>query len=74
MQEQRRARVLDLLAASKTKLSAETADRVFAAYEVDYRASWTAYPDTLPTLKRLDGYVLAILSNGDHALSWSFTH
>lgn len=67
MQEQRRARVLDLFAASKINLSPETADRVFAAYEADYRASWTAYPDTLPTLKTLDGYVLAILSNGDLA-------
>lgn len=64
MQEQRRARVLDLFAASKINLNPETADRVFAAYESDYRASWEAYPDSLPTLKTLNGYVLAILTNG----------
>jgi putative hydrolase of the HAD superfamily len=67
MQQQRRARVLDLFAASNINLSPETADRVFAAYESAYCASWTAYPDALPTLKALNGYVLAILSNGDLA-------
>ena len=67
MQQQRRARVPDLFAASNINLSPETADRVFAAYESAYSASWTAYPDALPTLKALNGYVLAILSNGDLA-------
>ena len=65
MQQQRRARILDLFAASKINLSPESADSVFATYESAYRTSWTAYPDALPTLKRLNRYVLAILSNGE---------
>ena len=67
MQEQRRARIIDLFAASKINLSLAMADRIFAAYESDYRASWTAYPDALPALDVLNGYKLAILSNGDLA-------
>jgi hypothetical protein len=38
MPEQRRVRVVNLFASSKINLSPETADRVFAAYEADYRA------------------------------------
>jgi len=67
MQEQRSARVLDLFAASGSNLSPEAATRVFAAYESHYRASWTAYPDAIRTLKALNGRMLAALSNGDQA-------
>jgi len=67
MQEQRRARVVDLFTDSKINLSPEMADGIFAAYESDYRASWTAYPDALPALQMINGYVLAVLSNGDLA-------
>jgi putative hydrolase of the HAD superfamily len=67
MQEQRRARIVDLFSASKLNLSAEMADRIFAAYESDYRSSWSTYPDALPVLKMLGGYVLAVLTNGDLA-------
>jgi putative hydrolase of the HAD superfamily len=67
MRGQRRARVIDLFAASKINLSSEMADGIFATYESDYRASWTAYPDATPALQILNGYVLAVLSNGDLA-------
>src|SRR5258707_1162283 len=67
MQEQRRARILDLFAPSKPNLSPAAADRLFATYEGHYRTSWSAYPDALPALAALSGFVLAVLSNGDHA-------
>ena len=67
MQEQRRARIVDLFAASNIDLTPKMADSIFAAYESDYRASWTAYPDALPVLETLSGCVLAVLSNGDLA-------
>jgi len=67
MREQRRARVIDLFTASKINLSPEMADGIFETYESDYRASWAAYPDALPALEVLNGYVLAVLSNGDLA-------
>jgi putative hydrolase of the HAD superfamily len=67
MREQRRARIVDLFAASKVKLSADMADDIFAAYESDYRASWCSYPDALSALKALGGCVLAVLTNGNLA-------
>jgi putative hydrolase of the HAD superfamily len=67
MQEQRRARILDLFAQSKPDLSSAAADRLFATYEDHYRTSWSAYPDALPALAALTRFVLAVLSNGDHA-------
>ena len=67
MQEQIRARALDLFAPSKPNLSPAAADRLFATYEGHYRTSWSAYPDVLPALAALSGFVLAVLSNGDHA-------
>jgi putative hydrolase of the HAD superfamily len=65
MEEQRRARVLDLFAHTKRGLTPAAADRLFAAYLDDYRASWCAYPDARPTLAALGGFCLAVLSNGD---------
>ena len=65
MEEQRRARVVDLFEPSKLRLSAEGADEVFAVYERSYRASWAAFPDVLPTLTALSGYRLAVLTNGE---------
>jgi putative hydrolase of the HAD superfamily len=67
MQEQRRARVRDLFAPSKPNLSPAAADRVFATYEGHYRDAWSAYPDALPAVAALSGFVLAVLSNGDQA-------
>jgi putative hydrolase of the HAD superfamily len=65
MQEQRRARVLDLFGSSKLRISVETADEVFAVYERSYRASWVAFPDVLPALSALSGFELAVLTNGE---------
>lgn len=67
MEEQRRARVLDLFAPTKRRLTPAEADRLFATYSVDYRASWCAYPDARPTLAALGGFCLAVLSNGDQS-------
>jgi putative hydrolase of the HAD superfamily len=67
MQEQRRARILDLFAPSKRNLGPAEADRLFATYEGQYRASWSAYPDAPPALAALSGFALAVLSNGDQA-------
>jgi putative hydrolase of the HAD superfamily len=67
MEEQRRARILDLFAPTKRRLMAAEADRLFAAYLSDYRASWYAYPDAVPTLSALSGFGLAVLSNGDQS-------
>lgn len=64
MQEQRRARVLDLFG-SKLRMSAEMADEVFAVYERSYRAAWVAFPDVLPALADLSGFQLAVLTNGE---------
>jgi putative hydrolase of the HAD superfamily len=65
MQEQRRARVLDLFGSSKLRVSTETADEVFAVYERSYRSSWVAFPDVLPALSALIGFRLAVLTNGE---------
>jgi putative hydrolase of the HAD superfamily len=65
MEEQRRARVLDLFGPSKLRVSIETADEIFAAYERSYRASWVAFPDVLPALSALSGFRLAVLTNGE---------
>lgn len=67
MQEQRRARIRDLFAHCRPGLSPADADRLFADYEGDYRASWSAYADSLRTLAALSRFPLAVLSNGDHA-------
>jgi putative hydrolase of the HAD superfamily len=67
MEEQRRARVLDLFAPTKRGLTPAEADRLFATYLSDYRASWCAYPDARPTLAALGGFCLAVLSNGDQS-------
>src|SRR5436305_13152962 len=53
MQEQRRARVLDLFERSTLRISAQDADEIFAVYDRSYRAAWTAFPDVLPTLTAL---------------------
>jgi putative hydrolase of the HAD superfamily len=65
MQEQRRARVLDLFGSLKQRISVETADEAFAVYERSYRASWAAFPDVLPALSALSGFRLAVLTNGE---------
>ncbi len=67
LHEQRRARIGELFAESRPGLGAEDADGLFAAYESHYRAAWSAYPDALPAVAALDGFVLAALSNGDQA-------
>jgi putative hydrolase of the HAD superfamily len=65
MQEQRRARVLDLFRSTRLNLTPAGADAVFAVYEQRYRESWTAFPDAVPALAALSGYELAVLTNGD---------
>jgi putative hydrolase of the HAD superfamily len=65
MQEQRRARVVDLFKASRLNLTPEEADAVFAVYLRHYQDSWTAFPDTMPALSALSGFELAVLTNGD---------
>jgi putative hydrolase of the HAD superfamily len=67
MQEQRRARVVDLFATTKPLLTPAEADSLFATYLSHYRASWCAYPDALPALAALGGFGLAVLSNGDQS-------
>lgn len=65
MQEQRRARILDLFKSTKLNLTPSGADAVFAVYEQRYRESWTAFPDAVPALSALRPYELAVLTNGD---------
>ena len=67
MQEQRRARVLDLFRSTQLNLTLADADAVFAVYEQRYRESWTAFPDAMPALSALSGYELGVLTNGDLA-------
>ena len=50
---------------SRLRISAETADEVFAVYERFYRASWAAFPDVVPSLSALSGFQLAVLTNGE---------
>jgi putative hydrolase of the HAD superfamily len=45
--------------------SDETTMRVFQTYLAKYEGSWKLYDDVLPCLDSLDGYRLAVLSNGD---------
>ncbi|SPE28765.1 Haloacid dehalogenase, IA family protein [Candidatus Sulfopaludibacter sp. SbA3] len=61
MQEQRRARVQDLFG-SRLRTSA---DEIFAVYERCYRASWVAFPDVPAALSALNGFQLAVLTNGE---------
>jgi putative hydrolase of the HAD superfamily len=65
MQEQRRARIVDLFRSSRLNLTSEGADAVFDVYLQQYRNSWTTFPDTMPALLALRGYELAVLTNGD---------
>ncbi len=67
IQEQRTARILDLFARSRPNLTPAAADCLFATYEGHYRAAWSAYPDALPAVAALSGFVLAVLSNGDQS-------
>src|SRR5438874_8401589 len=64
MQEQRRARIRDLFASSSRPLAESTADEIFSIYERSYRAAWSAFPDAVPALSALQGYRLAVLTNG----------
>jgi putative hydrolase of the HAD superfamily len=65
--EEQTARVLDLFAPTRRRLTAMEADGVFATYLSEYRASWCAYPDALATLAALSGFRVAVLSKGDRS-------
>jgi putative hydrolase of the HAD superfamily len=65
MQEQRRARMVDLFRPAKLNLSAAEADAAFVVFEKTYRGSWRAFPDAAPCLAALGRYKLAVLTNGD---------
>ncbi len=64
---QRRARVREFL--PHLDLSADdAADEAFRGYSEVYHASWTAFPDAVPALRRAReaGLLAAVLTNGDH--------
>src|SRR5579872_6449703 len=65
MEEQRMARIHDIFAAARPGLTPVAADHLFAIYEGQYRAAWSAYADAQPALDALRGFVLGVLSNGD---------
>ena len=65
MQEQRRARMVDLFRPAKLNLSAVEADAAFVVFEKTYRDSWRAFPDAASCLTALARYKLAVLTNGD---------
>ena len=67
MQEQRRARIRDLFASSSRSMAESTADEIFDIYERSYRAAWSAFPDAAPALSALQGYRLAVLTNGENS-------
>jgi putative hydrolase of the HAD superfamily len=60
--EQRRARVRDLVGPS---LSDREADDLVAIYIAEYQAAWTLFDDVVPCLKRLAGYRLGAVTNGN---------
>lgn len=63
--QQRLLRVKAVFARLGGYASDETAMRVFQTYLAKYEGSWKLYDDVLPCLDSLDGYRLAVLSNGD---------
>lgn len=63
-QGQRRARVRTCI---DEALGDAQADEVFHIYSAAYEASWTLFPDVLPGLSELSGYMLGVISNGESA-------
>lgn len=63
-EESRRERMRDI---TGQPLTAVEADAIFAEYLADYEAAWNAYPDTAPSLDRLAGFKLGIVTNWQEA-------
>lgn len=65
---QRRARVREFLPHLDLG-DDDDADEAFRGYSEIYHASWTSYPDAVPTLRRVReaGLIAAVLTNGEHA-------
>lgn len=61
-QEQRRARIRDVLC---DEVSDSEADEVFSIYLKHYEDSWRRYPDVIPCLEALTAKHVAVLTNGD---------
>jgi putative hydrolase of the HAD superfamily len=60
-EEQRRARVRDVV---ESTLTDEAADAIFACYLTAYENAWALFPEVLPCLHRLSACRLGIISNG----------
>lgn len=60
--EQRRCRVRHFFG---SELSNEESDRIFNIYHALNIRHWSSFPDVQPMLIQLQGYPLAILTNGD---------
>jgi putative hydrolase of the HAD superfamily len=63
-QEQRRARVRDVI---DPTLTDHEADRLYETYLEAYESAWTLFPDVLPCLDALHGTRLGVISNGQPA-------
>lgn len=61
-QEQRRARVRELI---EPNLSDREADDLVAVYIAEYQRAWALFDDVLPCLARLSGHRLGAVSNGN---------
>lgn len=63
-QEQRRARIRDVLAQQMQDVEA---DRIFDDYLKAYEENWRLFDDVMPCLERLSSFRLGIITNGDGA-------
>jgi putative hydrolase of the HAD superfamily len=61
-QEQRRARIRDVLSAD---LSDADSDEIFNVYLAAYEKAWSLFEDVLPCLEALGDHELGIVSNGN---------
>jgi putative hydrolase of the HAD superfamily len=60
--EQRRCRIRYFFGST---LSDDKADQIFDVYLGLYTGHWAAFPDVIPALAQLNGYAMAILTNGE---------
>jgi putative hydrolase of the HAD superfamily len=63
--QQRHLRIRAVFDCLGEDVSDDRAMRVFQTYLAEYEGSWNLYDDVLPCLESMDGYALAVLSNGD---------
>ena len=66
MQEQRRARIREILDADSAPVSDDDADAAHGTYLEGYERGWCCFADVVPTLARLSPIPLGVITNGNN--------